>query len=126
MQITLYLSVYDADIAPDCQHQLWTRQLETSHAPQLGDEVVLWPGDEEGDPDEGPKWRVRPRWWGSDGSISMELQDIIVDANESAVRLILDTANVRGYARSSTWYTGPHDEDGRPEPKLERGGWRRF
>ncbi len=94
---------------------LWTREWSISHAPDRGDTICLWPG-EDGDPFEGPTWHVKRRTWGSDGSIICELSTMIIDPDD------MTQQGMRGPGDyyNASWWT---DRDGDPIPELARGGW---
>lgn len=122
MKLTLWLAVCEKSVHHG-NSTLWTKTIQTGQAPGPGEEVVLWPSEEDGDLTDGLQWGVKSRYWDAEGGIHCELRAMVVDADEDAQRVIQqELANQRW--TFGTWYT---DVEGRrPEPDLERGGWHRY
>lgn len=113
--IRLWLSVYE-HAAPVGPSELWVKDLATDFAPAVGDELHLWPDEEDGDLG-GPAWTVRNRYWDASGLLHLELTYLVKDPTEDMQRVIKNSSE-RGYA--SSWWT---DRDEQPEQSLRRGGW---
>lgn len=119
MKIRLWLSVVDGSGPVYSMGTLWYRDLETGQAPSPGtDRIILW--DDDGDLAGGPLWDVQRRYWDAAGNIHCELVRLVVDPNERVLQSMRDAA-ARGDYTEQLWETSV---DGRPEPKLQAGGWR--
>jgi hypothetical protein len=126
--VRFFLSLYrqtDADVA--CGGwmggggKLYVRNVPTWFLPLVGDDVMLWPTEEEGD--SGPTWEVKRRYWRPSGAVDVELIDMQVDPPEEIVKELRTTAapGLPPYRR--TWWT---NIDGDPEAQLLAGGWQRY
>lgn len=122
MKVILWLTVQEKKPFLS-DSKLWTKTIQTSQAPGPGEEVILWPDEEDNDPLQGPHWGVKSRYWDADGVVHCEMRSMVVDADDQTQQLIGQEIRTRRWT-FGTWYTD--QEDGRPEPRLERGGWRPY
>lgn len=110
MKINMWLSVRKGTV--NYGGTLWNKEVETDNIPLPGaDEVILWSTD--GDPAEGPQWKVKRRCMHADGSWHLELYTMIVDSSSLPL----------GPVDYQTWHT---EVDGDPDPLLKEGGWVKY
>jgi hypothetical protein len=95
------------------QHTLWAKTVETPLPPAAGERVFAWP--------DGPMVEVAERYWNADGSVHCELKTCVVDPDDHEAKQLMS-----GLWQRQNWSWWTNYEDGRPEPGLERGGWRRW
>lgn len=120
MKVTLWLTVREKTITVG-ESKTWTKTITTGQAPDAGEDVTLWPYED--DPTDGITSRVSRRYWDAEGGIHCILRTLVIDPDGYTQGEIRREIRDRACTLAA-WYTD--SEHGRPEPGLERGGWRPY
>jgi hypothetical protein len=75
-KVVLWLHVYEHHHMPGYQFpdELWSKELDMAHAPDVGDEIFLW---QDRDDCSGVMVGVKNRYWDHDGTLNLELRSIV-------------------------------------------------
>lgn len=113
--VTWYLTLY-TDGRAFGNGELYERVVDMDFLPVKGDEVFIWPTDDDGTLG-GPRAFVKRRYWGSDGRAEIELTGLMVDPPEDwNYATALDICRAYSTAR----------DGGDPVAHMLKAGWKRY
>lgn len=112
------------DLSSSNGNELWVTERLIVQRINPGDEMTLWPDEEDYDPVSGPLWPVKNVFWDSQGRMQLEMALMILDPSEQVLSAY--------YAKSRSGWSSDlfarprifRREDGEPlEERMYRGGW---
>jgi len=112
------------DLSASNGNELWVTERLIVQRIQPGDEMILWPDEEDYDPINGPLWPVKNVFWDSNGRMQVELALMILDPSEEVLTAYYAKAR-SGWSpdlliRQRIFQT----EGGEPlAERMYRGGW---
>jgi hypothetical protein len=111
MKTTLWMTIRTKGTLEGGEVLMWqTRDLQG--LPLVGEEIVLWPFEPDGDPDDGPMLQVNNRLWDANGQVHLQLGPLVLDPT--------DNVRVTCGPHASAWYSS---YQGDPVQAALRNHW---
>lgn len=123
----IWLTVYELHDGPGYGYpsQLWWRDVELAHAPNIGESMFFLTSDE--DPEGAVDTEVGLRYWAFDGQMNLQLRPIVHLPNDLMEKRINGYVRIEGdryYRTCPMPWRVDDDENGLLDDRLRASGWR--